>query len=148
MNPFFMPLFNPLRRRSHRTALVLGVLLPAYFLVVMGLFNWLPMLWLDSHGHQFAVEDKGQVVEWVINDHSKEYVSNHAVSHTLTVPCDDEGKKGLNAELDKLPIISLALWGWFAIWCLSLRLHQRIPLPTPLCRNSLPFLRRTMVMRH
>ena len=141
--------FNPIHKSSHRSVLVLGVLLPVYFLVVIGLFNWLPMLWLGGHGHQFAVEDKGQVVEWVINDHSKEYASNQAVSHTLTVPCDDEGKSGLNAELDKLPIISLSLWGWFAIWCLSLtRLHQRIPLPAPICRNSLPFLTRTMVMRH
>lgn len=140
--------FNPIHKSSHRSVLVLGMLLPAYFLVVMGLFNWLPMLWLGSHGHQFAVEDKGQVVEWVINDHSKDDESNHAASLTLTVPCDDEGKSGLNAELDKLPVISLSLWVWFAIWCLSLRrLHPRIPL-APLCRNSLPFLTRTMVMRH
>ena len=101
-------------------------------MVVIGLFNWLPMLWLGSHGHQFVVEDKGQSVEWVIHDHSKDYASDHvahAVNHTLTVPCDDEGKSGLNAELDKLPIISLSLWIWFAIWCLSLtRLHHRIPL--------------------
>ncbi|MDO8418269.1 MAG: hypothetical protein Q7S87_19035 [Agitococcus sp.] len=147
-----MPSFHPLRRRSHHIALVLGVLLPAYFLVVIGLFNWLPMLWLGGHGHQLVVEDKGQIVEWVIHDHSKDCVSDlmaHAINYTLTVPCDDEGKSGLNAELDKLPIISLSLWIWFAIWCLPLtRLHHRIPLPAPICRNSLPFLRRTMVMRH
>ena len=147
-----MPSFHPLRRHSHHMALILGVLLPAYFLVVIGLFNWLPMLWLGSHGHQFVVEDKGQSVEWVIHDHSKDYASDHvahAVNHTLTVPCDDEGKSGLNAERDKTPIIFLSLWGWFAIWCLSLtRLQHRIPRPTPICRNSLPFLRRTMVMRH
>ena len=58
-----MPSFHPLRRRSHHMALVLGVLLPVYFMVAIGLFNWLPMLWLGSHGHQFVVEDKGQIVE-------------------------------------------------------------------------------------
>ena len=41
----------------YRAALVFGLLLPAYLLVVCGLFSWLPVLWFGQQHHQFEAAD-------------------------------------------------------------------------------------------
>ncbi len=145
--------FNPIHKSSHRSVLLLGVLLPAYLLVVIGLFGWFPILWFGQQDHQLAAEDKGQMVEWIIHDthDAKSNVSSQAGDHTLTVPCDDEGKNGISCnslDLNKLPITFLFLYCWFIAWRLDMLVRNLPPLPAPVCRNSLSFLTRTVVLRH
>ena len=72
----------------YRTALVMGVLLPAYLLVVCGLFSWLPVLWFGQTHHQFEAADKGATVEWVIHhghEQSSPIADSHADDHTMTL---------------------------------------------------------------
>ncbi|MBK7299638.1 MAG: hypothetical protein IPI79_04085 [Moraxellaceae bacterium] len=111
----------------YRTALVLGVLLPAYLLVVCGLFSWLPVLWFGQAHHQFEAADKGAIVEWVIHhddEHTHEqnvvlpehHEDTHADDHTLTLPCADEIQQSLNVAKFLL-LVPLLLWCWcYFVW--------------------------------
>ncbi len=145
----------------YRTALVLGVLLPAYLLVVCGLFSWLPVLWFGQKSHQFEAVDKGVTVEWVIHhDHEHTHEQNLAVAehhedshsddHTLTLPCADEIKQSLIIEKLLLLLVPLLLWCWcYFAWSVYPR-FQAVYFPSVpiLCRNSLIAMTRTIVLRH
>jgi ABC-type nickel/cobalt efflux system permease component RcnA len=148
----------------YRTALVLGMLLPAYLLVVCGLFNWLPVLFFGQQHHQFEVADKGAMVEWVIHhndehthEHSHEpnvvvaehHEDTHADDHTLTLPCADEIKQSLSVQ-KLLWLVPLLLWCWcYFAWHVYARFYPvYFPSVPIICRNSLLYMTRTIVMRH
>lgn len=141
----------------YRTALVLGVLLPAYLLVVCGLFSWLPVLWFGQENHQFQTVDNGAMVEWVIhhddehlNQHNTSIVESHADDHTLTLPCADEIKQSLCFSQQLLLLVPLLLWCWcYFAWCVYPRFRAVCFPSVPIfCRNSLIAMTRTMVLRH
>lgn len=139
-------------QRRYRAALVLGVLLPAYLLVVCGLFSWLPVLWFGQVHHQFEAADKGVTVEWVIHhghEQNSPIAENHADDHTMTLPCADEIKLSIPTE-KLLLVVPLLLWCWcYFAWSVYPR-FQAIYLPSVpvLCRNSLIAMTRTIVLRH
>ncbi|MCB1657944.1 MAG: hypothetical protein KDI39_06925 [Pseudomonadales bacterium] len=141
---------------SSRRTLVLGVLLPAYVLMVCGLFSWLPVLWFNQEGHQFDITDKGAVVEWVIHhddEHQHESSStvenNHTDDHTLTMPCTDELKQRLIVEKLSFLLPLLLLCCCYFAWCVYPRFRliyfPSIPI---VCRNSHNAMTRTIVLRH
>lgn len=137
----------------YRTALVLGVLLPAYLLVVCGLFSWLPVLWFGQQDHQFEADDKGATVEWVIHHGHEQNASiaqSHVDDHSLTLPCADEIKQGLSPVEQLLLLVPLLLWCWcYFAWCVYPR---RFPIHFPSvpiwCRNSRIAMTRMIVLRH
>ena len=144
----------------YRTAFVLGVLLPAYLLVVCGLFSWLPVLWFGQTHHQFEVADKGAMVEWVIHhDHEHKHEQNmalaehhedsHADDHILTLPCADEIKQSLSVQ-KLLWLVPLLLWCWcYFAWHVYARFCAIYFASVPiLCRNSRIAMTRTIVLRH
>ena len=150
----------------YRTTLVLGVLLPAYLLVVCGLFSWLPVLWFGQAHHQFEAADKGVTVEWVIhhdNEHKHEHSheqnlavaehheDSHSDDHTLTLPTVDNIKQGLSSKLAQLLlIVPLLLWCWcYFAWRVYPRFRAvYFPSVPIICRNSLIAMTRTIVLRH
>lgn len=140
----------------YRTALVLGVLLPAYLLVVCGWFSWLPMLWFGQTHHQFEAADKGATVEWVVHHGHEQNLSiaanaveSHADDHTLTLPCADEIKQCLIVEKFFL-LVPLLLWCWcYFAWSIYPRFRPvSFPSVPIMCRNSLIAMTRTVVLRH
>lgn len=140
----------------YRTAFVLGVLLPAYLLVVCGLFNWLPVLWFGQAHHQFEAADKGATVEWVIHHGHEQsspiadnHINSHADDHILTLPCADEIQQSLSVQ--KLSwLVPLLLWCWcYVAWHIYPRFRAiYFPSVPILCRNSLIAMTRTIVLRH
>ena len=140
----------------YRTALVLGVLLPAYLLVVCGLFNWLPVLWFGQAHHQFEAADKGATVEWVIHHGHEQsspiadnHIDSHADDHTLTLPCADEIKQSIPL-VKLLLVVPLLLWCWcYFAWHVYARFCAIYFASVPiLCRNSRIAMTRTIVLRH
>ena len=136
----------------YRTALVMGVLLPAYLLVVCGLFSWLPVLWFGQQHHQFEADDKGATVEWVIHhghEQSSPIADSHADDHTLTLPCADEVKQSIPL-IKLLLLVPLLLWCWcYFAWSVYPRFRAvDFPAVPILCRNSLITMTRTIVLRH
>ena len=136
----------------YRTALVMGVLLPAYLLVVCGLFSWLPVLWFGQQHHQFEAADKGATVEWVIHhghEQSSPIADSHADDHTMTLPCADEIKLSIPTE-KLLLLVPLLLWCWcYFAWHIYSRLSPAyLPSVPILCRNSRIAMTRTIVLRH
>jgi hypothetical protein len=137
----------------YRTTLVLGVLLPAYLLVVCGLFSWLPVLWFGQQHHQFEADDKGATVEWVIHhghEQNSPIADSHADDHTLTLPCADEIKQGLSPVEQLLLLVPLLLWCWcYFAWCVYPRCSPVYLPSVPItCRNSRIAMTRTIVLRH
>jgi hypothetical protein len=143
------------KKALSRHTFVLSVLLPAYLLMVCGLFSWLPVLWFGQTDHQFEAIDKGSMVEWVIHhdderQHESSHLENsHVDDHTLTMPCTDELKQRLIVE--KLSfLLPLLLWCYcYFAWCVYPRLRliyfPSIPI---VCRNSRNAMTRTIVLRH
>lgn len=137
----------------YRTALVLGMLLPAYLLVVCGLFSWLPVMWFGQAHHQFEAADKGVTVEWVIHhghEQNSPIADSHADDHTLTLPCADEIKQSLAPVEQLLLLVPLLLWCWrYFAWHIYPRFRP-VPFPSEpiLCRNSRIAMTRTVVLRH
>ncbi|MDO9178116.1 MAG: hypothetical protein Q7U16_07290 [Agitococcus sp.] len=142
----------PMLQTRYRAALVLGVLLPAYLLVVCGLFSWLPVLWFGQQHHQFETADKGATVEWVIHhghEQSSPIADSHADDHTLTLPCADEVKQSIPL-IKLLLLVPLLLWCWcYFAWSVYPRFRAvDFPAVPILCRNSLIAMTRTIVLRH